>query len=76
MYGEQANTWYQIHTNGAVTTFARFYEGKSDAGAAIFAFEKMQADSVNKLIEVFGEEEYDELTAAINRVKIARTLAE
>ena len=31
---------------------------------------------VNKLIEVFGEEEYDELTAAINRVKIARTLAE
>ena len=76
MYGEEANTWYQIHTNGAVTTFARFYEGKSDAGAAIFAFEKMQVDSVNKLIEVFGEEEYDELTAAINRVKIARTLAE
>jgi hypothetical protein len=36
----------------------------------------MQADSVNKLIEVFGEEEYDELTAAINRVKIAQTLAE
>ena len=76
MYGEQANTWYQIHTNGAVTSFARFYEGKSDAGATIFVFEKMQADSVNKLIEVFGEEEYDELTAAINRVKIARTLAE
>ena len=76
MYGEQANTWYQIHTNGAVTTFARFYEGQSDAGSPIFVFEKMQADSVNKLIEVFGEEEYDELTAAINRVKIARTLAE
>lgn len=76
MYGEKANTWYQIHTNGAVTTFARFYEGKSDAGSAIFVFEKMQADSVNKLIEVFGEEEYDELTAAINRVKIAQTLAE
>lgn len=76
MYGEQANTWYQIHTNGAVTTFARFYEGKSDAGAAIFAFEKMQVDNVNKIVEVFGEEEYDELTAAINRVKIARTLAE
>lgn len=76
MYGEQANTWYQIHTNGAVTTFARFYEGKSDAGATIFAFEKMQVDNVNKFVEVFGEEEYDELSKAINRVKIAQTLAE
>jgi hypothetical protein len=76
MYGEEANPWYQIHTNGAVTTFARFYEGQNPEGDTIFYFEKMQADNVNNLVEVFGIEEYDELTAAINRVKIARTLAE
>jgi len=76
MYGEEANTWYQIHTNGAVTTFARFYEGQSPEGDTIFYFEKMQTDNVNNLVEVFGIEEYENAADAAERLRVAIRLAE
>jgi hypothetical protein len=70
-----ANTWYQIHTNGAATTFARFYEGQNEEGATIFVFEKMATDFVNNLVEVFGVEEFGSAEGAANRVQEAVALA-
>jgi hypothetical protein len=64
----EPNTWVQIHTNGASTTFARFYEAQTDEGATIFRFEKMAADSVNKITEVFGESDYLDVLGAQGRL--------
>ena len=70
-----ANTWFQIHTNGASTTFARWYEGQNAEGDTIFYFEKMATDFVNNLIEVFGIEEFGSAEGASNRVQEAVALA-
>jgi hypothetical protein len=64
----EPNTWYQIHTNGASSTFARFYEAQTDEGATIFRFEKMAADFVNKITEVFGESDYLDVLGAQGRL--------
>lgn len=70
-----ANTWYQIHTNGASTTFARWYEGQDAEGDTTFYFEKMATDFVNNLVEVFGIEEFGSAEGAANRVQEAVALA-
>ena len=69
------NTWIQIHTNGASTTFARWYEGQNAEGDTIFYFEKMATDFVNNLVEVFGIEEFGSAEGASNRVQEAVALA-
>ena len=76
MYGEQANTWYQIHTNGATTTFARFYEGQDETGATLFIFQKMQSDiTTDGFAEIFGEQGFDTDEAARSRLDEALELA-
>jgi hypothetical protein len=70
-----ANTWYQIHTNGASTTFARWYEGQDAEGDTTFYFEKMATDFVNNLVEVFGIEEFGSAEGAASRVQEAVALA-
>ena len=60
------NTWYQIHTNGAGTTFARIYQGQDENGFGCFWFEKMAVDSGTPMgyAEIFGREDFtSELTA-------------
>jgi len=69
------NTWIQIHTNGASTTFARWYEGQDAEGDTVFYFEKMATDFVNNLIEVFGVEEFGSVEGATSRVQEAIALA-
>lgn len=59
--------WYQIHTNGATTTFARYYVSPDSTGE----FEKMQVDIVNGTAEVFGEEHYFDWQDAKTRVRVA-----
>lgn len=59
--------WYQIHTNGATTTFARYYASPDGTGE----FEKMQVDVVNGTAEVFGEEHYFDWQDAKTRVRVA-----
>lgn len=68
------NTWFQIHTNGASTTFARWYEGQNAEGETTFYFEKMATDFVNNLVEVFGIEEFGSAEGAANRVQEAVAL--
>lgn len=61
--------WIQIHTNGASTTFARYYEGQTAEGAPIFVFEKMEVDiTAGGHAEIFGREEFDNERAAQLRV--------
>ena len=68
-------TWYQIHTNGGFTTFARIYEGYDAEGLGCWHFEKMSVDSTTPHggAELFGMESYtsdlsarERLAAAIN----------
>jgi hypothetical protein len=59
--------WYQIHTNGATTTFARYYVSPDTTGE----FEKMQVDVVNGRVEVFGEEHYHDWQDAKTRLRVA-----
>jgi len=68
------NTWYQIHTNGGTTTFARIYQGQDANGFGCFWFEKMAVDTTTRLgsAEIFGSEDftgdltaYERLAAAI-----------
>ena len=62
----EANTWYQIHTNGAGTTFARIYQGQDENGFGCFWFEKMSVDTATHMgyAEIFGREDFtSELTA-------------
>lgn len=63
--------WVQIHTNGASTTFARYYEGQNAEGDTVFFFEKMATDIVNNIVEIFGVEEFDSENAAQLRVNQA-----
>ena len=69
------NTWIQIHTNGASTTFARWYEGQDAEGDTVFYFEKMATDFVNNIVEVFGVEEFGSAEGATNRIQEAVALA-
>ena len=60
------NTWYQIHTNGGTTTFARIYQGQDANGFGCFWFEKMSVDTTTRRggAEIFGAEDFTgELTA-------------
>ena len=71
--------WYQIHTNGAVITFARFYQQElpRDRGdlvvlAQVGVFQKLQVDITTGTAEVFGREEFDEPSDAGARLREAR----
>jgi hypothetical protein len=60
------NTWYQIHTNGGITTFARIYEGQDADGFGCFWFEKMSVDTTVPQggAEIFGQQDFtSDLTA-------------
>lgn len=65
------NTWTQIHTNGADTTFARIYEYQRADLTKIWIFEKMCADQVNATAEIFGEEILDNRYEAERRLRFA-----
>lgn len=67
------NTWYQIHTNGGTTTFARIYLGHDDNGYGCFVFEKMSADTTFQGggAEVFGREEFTGDLSAVERLNAA-----
>lgn len=70
------NTWVQIHTNGASTTFARFYEGQTDTGEPTFVFEKMESDiTAGGHAELFGREDFISAEGAANRLSEAVELA-
>ena len=65
-------TWTQIHTNGASTTFARWYTGQIDSGETTFVFEKMEVDiTAGGRAEVFGREDFDSAPQAQGRVRVA-----
>ena len=64
------NTWTQIHTNGADTTFARIYEYQRADLTKVWVFEKMNADQVNGSAEIFGEEVLDNRYEAERRLRI------
>ena len=65
-------TWTQIHTNGASTTFARWYTGQMDSGRETFVFEKMEVDiTAGGRAEVFGREDFDTAQQAQWRVRVA-----
>jgi hypothetical protein len=59
--------WYQIHTNGGTTTFARYYQSPDGTGE----FEKMAVDHVNDTSESFGEEHYYDWRDAMTRLRVA-----
>jgi hypothetical protein len=72
----EATKWIQIHTNGASTTFARFYEGQDADGDTIFYFEKMEVDTTGEShAEIFGIEEYENEADAAERLRAAIQLA-
>jgi hypothetical protein len=53
------HTWYQIHTNGGTTTFARWTTIRAENGVDILdAFEKMSVDTTSETgsAEIFGRE--------------------
>jgi len=69
-----ANTWYQIHTNGAVSTFARWWAGMTDTGEPAFAFEKLQVDHTDSgsgSAVIFGGQEFGSVEGAVNRLEEA-----
>ena len=72
-----ANTWYQIHTNGGTTTFARWYVGMNEQGEPVFGFEKLQADHSFESghAEVFGHQEFSSMEGVISRFREAIELA-
>jgi hypothetical protein len=65
--------WVQIHTNGATTTFARWYTGMKESGETTYIFEKMQVDTINggKDITIFGEEHFAYADEARERARVA-----
>ena len=67
------NTWYQIHTNGAGTTFARIYLGHDENGFGCFVFEKMSVDTGTHMgyAEIFGREEFTGDLSAVERLNAA-----
>lgn len=71
------NTWYQIHTNGGTTTFARIYQGQDADGFGCFWFEKMTVDTTVPQggAEIFGMEDFTSEITAQNRLERALTEA-
>jgi len=78
------HTWYQIHTNGGTTTFARYTtaqvpEDKGDIVviAEIGVFEKLSVDTTTPQgsAEIFGREEFGDENAAMARLAEAVELA-
>lgn len=67
------NTWYQIHTNGAGTTFARIYQGQDENGFGCFWFEKMSVDTATPMgyAEIFGREDFTSEITAQERLNAA-----
>ena len=67
------NTWYQIHTNGGTTTFARIYLGQDDNGLGCFWFEKMSMDTTVPQggAEIFGREAFTGDLSAVERLNAA-----
>ena len=67
------NTWYQIHTNGGTTTFARIYLGHDDNGYGCFVFEKMSVDTTVPQggAEIFWREEFTGDLSAVERLNAA-----
>ncbi len=65
--------WYQIHTNGGTTTFARIYAGHDEAGFGCFWFEKMTVDTTVPQggAEIFGMESYTSDLSARERLTAA-----
>jgi len=62
--------WYQIHTNGATTTFARYY--RQDDG--LYRFQKLAADHTAEptgFAEIFG----DEVMESLGEVSLRMTRA-
>jgi hypothetical protein len=64
------NTWYQIHTNGGTTTFARIYQGQDSDGFGCFWFEKMAVDSTTPQgsAEIFGHQDFTGDLSAMERL--------
>jgi hypothetical protein len=71
----QTSTWYQIHTNGGTTTFARIYQGQDDKGYGCWWFEKMSVDTTVPQggAEIFGREEFTSDLTAQSRLDRALT---
>jgi hypothetical protein len=67
------NTWYQIHTNGGTTTFARIYQGQDSEGFGCFWFEKMSVDSTTPQggAEIFGHQDFTGELTALERLHAA-----
>ena len=67
------NTWYQIHTNGAGTTFARIYQGQDAEGFGCFWFEKMSVDTATHMgyAQIFGQENFTGDLGALERLNAA-----
>jgi hypothetical protein len=64
----KANTWYQLHTNGASVTFARYYKGTAAGGADVFIFEKLDVDLVVSSCQLYSVEAYVEELEAMARL--------
>jgi hypothetical protein len=83
----KANVWYQIHTNGATTTFVRyrvvpvFYgttpDGQDVEGTST-VFEKMSVDitAAGASAEIWGREVFQIHSDAIARMERALELAQ
>ena len=71
----QTSTWYQIHTNGGTTTFARIYQGQDDKGYGCWWFEKMTVDTTVPQggAEIFGREAFTGDLTAQSRLERAQT---
>lgn len=78
------NTWYQIHTNGGTTTFARYtrQEAAQEKGdveilVEVGVFEKLSVDTTTPQggAEIFGREEFEDEGAAMARLAEAVELA-
>lgn len=78
------NTWYQIHTNGGTTTFARYTRqeiaqenGDVEILVEIGVFEKLSVDTTTPQgsAEIFGRQEFEDVEAAAARLAEAVELA-
>jgi len=78
------NTWYQIHTNGGTTTFARYTrqetaqeKGDVEILVEVEVFEKLSVDTTTPQggAEIFGREEFYDEGAAMARLAEAVELA-
>ena len=72
------NLWFQIHTNGGTTTFARWRKYPDyTLNVVEYLFEKMSVDSTTPQgsVEVFGDEIFATADAAMARLDEAVALA-